>query len=111
MTINIFWGWCVYHITRFRKIYADFGAGQILHHLISERDVLLYYPPSPTHCPENGETPSTLELLLVRGNIQLSEPTTYTDLSSDPLPVQCEVHLTATRQTTATTITDYDNAN
>lgn len=87
------------------------SAGRILCDFVETTDVILYHPSTPTHYPENNGTPSTIDLMLVHGTIHLSDPVTYTDLSSDHRPVHCSVLSPMSKRTTTTRILDYDNAN
>lgn len=87
------------------------GAGRFLYEHICNNDLVVYNPAEPTHYPENGGTPSTLELFLVRGSIQLTEPLVECDLSSDHVPIVCEITEKRTQHDSSVRIKDFDNAN
>ena len=87
------------------------SAGRILYNVTSVTDLWMHFPPTPTHFPENGGTPSTLDLLLVRGSINVSDLVTYNDLSSDHHPVHCSISATTKKLNTTALAKDYENAN
>ena len=83
----------------------------MLYDFVNSSDLLMYFPPSPTHYPQNGGTPSTLDMFLIRGSIDASDPVTYNDLSSDHLPVHCYIASDVAKRTHVTQVKDYENAN
>lgn len=76
---------------RFWSCQRSNSAGRILYEAMSDGMFVFHHPNSPTHFPENGGSPSTLEVFLVKGHVDLVVPVTVNDLSSDHIPVLATV--------------------
>lgn len=61
--------------------------GNRLHKYVTQQNVVSLSPPTATHFPPNGMTPSTIDLVINKNVQQVSDPTTITDLPSDHDPV------------------------
>lgn len=86
-------------------------AGTALFEHITNSNLILHHPAEPTHYPENGGTPSTLELFIVKGNVNLSEPMVSNGLPSDHVPIICELTDSTARFSASFTHKDYEHAN
>lgn len=68
-------------------------AGKILFDEMSNRNVLINFPPTPTYfpCQKSRVTPSTLDIILTNGIHHINNVCTLQELSSDHLPVKFEI--------------------
>lgn len=85
-------------------------AGRILYNLLCEEHFILHHPHTPTHFPDNGNSPSTLELFLVQGNVNLSDPIAETEPSSDHVPVLGEIGGSGAIFSSTRHVKDYERA-
>lgn len=53
----------------------------------NSEDVFLYYPDESSFYPSNGDQPSTLDLLVTKGELQPSDLTKADEMDSDHYPV------------------------
>lgn len=88
------------------------AAGNVMFQKLMGSQAELHFPPSPTHFPHDGGTPSTIDLIVTKGISVFSAPWTDPSLSSDNVPVLCELDLEAPEGTMAPRlIKDYGNTN
>lgn len=88
------------------------SAGDALFHKVMGSQVELYFPPEPTHFPHDGGTPSTIDLVMSKRVPVFSTPWTDPSLSSDHVPVMCELDLEAPEINAAPRLVkDYANTN
>lgn len=73
------------------------SAGKALQQLMDGEDILIHFPNSPTHFPQNGNRPSTIDLILTRGFPNPSTLATDDSLTSDHVPVLCSLELSVER--------------
>jgi endonuclease/exonuclease/phosphatase (EEP) superfamily protein YafD len=60
--------------------------GNLLKKYTDDNDLTLNYTDEPTHYPENGMSPTTIDLFITK-NVTIRRPTTLTALNSDHNPV------------------------
>lgn len=74
---------------RFWNCIRSNQAGKILFDKMANENLLVHFPPTPTHFPRqaNRTTPSTIDLVLSNGLASVTNMQTINDLSSDHLPV------------------------
>lgn len=87
------------------------SAGKILFDEMSRGVFTVNYPDSPTHYPENGGNPSTLDLILSCGGPLVSSISVVSDLSSDHLPVISSIGLDMTLVDAPIRVRDLGGAN
>lgn len=85
-------------------------AGTMLYDEMSRGQFELYFPDEPTHFPESGATPSTIDLVLRCGNHPVSDVRTVCELTSDHKPVLFSTSSDLEETTAANFIRDYDMA-
>lgn len=87
------------------------SAGRALQQLIDGEDLLIHFPDSPTHFPQNGNRPSTIDLILTRGFPSPSTLTTDDSFTSDHVPVLYPLNLNVERlPVTGSFIKDFSRA-
>ncbi|RZB41430.1 Exo endo phos 2 domain containing protein, partial [Asbolus verrucosus] len=94
-------------ITKYNKfiITGDFNAkhpnwgcdryntnGHILQTYTQTNDLIIHSPPTPTHFPPNGSTPTTIDLVLTHNVRSITPPKTLHELNSDHLPVIFQIN-------------------
>lgn len=87
-------------------------AGSILYSEMISREFILLHPPSPTYFPPqaNRSLPSTIDIAITNGRVNVSNVRTQNELSSDHLPVVLEVELNVKQQTAVSTERYYAKA-
>lgn len=86
-------------------------AGKILYEEMCSSQFSIFHSDSPTHFPENGGNPSTLDFLLVVGELVPSELLVHDELSSDHLPLTWSLEGSAALRNAEVSFRDYANAN
>jgi hypothetical protein len=61
--------------------------GTTLNDYITENNITIYYPDTPTHYPPNGNTPSTIDIIINKQILNISQPQSLPELDSDHNPV------------------------
>lgn len=74
------------------------SAGNILNGLQLQYNFMVYFPNSPTHFPNSGTTPSTIDLMLTNSTAYISQPLALDELMSDHSPVIYTIDACATKQ-------------
>lgn len=68
------------------------GSGIVLHRYTLDHDrILLHHPDEPTHYPANGGRPSTIDLVLTKGNLDPSSVQVFKEMNSDHYPIVFEM--------------------
>lgn len=84
--------------------------GRTLFNFISNNDLILHHTDDPTHFPDNGMTPSHIDLILNKNVRDITEPISKPDLSSDHYPIMFEI-CNQNKEDNIKTITTYKNTN
>lgn len=82
--------------------------GKQLYKFTCDNGIILEWPSKPTHYPANGNSPSTIDLTLIKNVTNYTKPTISSELSSDHAPVELHINCNIT---TAKTIYDFKSAN
>lgn len=91
--------------------FVNNSAGRALQQMTVSEDMLIHFPDSHTHFPDNGNRPSTIDLILTRGIVSPSKPVTDDSFTSDHLPVLFSMDLSLNRtSTTGTFVKDFSRA-
>lgn len=83
--------------------------GNILYNYMNQHNVTIIYPDDPTHYPNNGNNPSTVDIAIAK-NLS-GEAMVLHELCSDHLPVRFNLHNITYPQESNRTRLDYKNAN
>lgn len=68
-------------------------AGNKLNKFQHENNIFIYHPNSPTHYPDSGNTPSTIDLIITNSTLHITQPIAHNaELPSDHCPVTCTIH-------------------
>lgn len=86
-------------------------AGTILYNEMNRGQFFIYHPDSPTHFPENGGNPSTLEIFLVKGSFIPTNIVTDVSLPSDHVPVLCSIVGSMADRESSSLVRNYESAN
>lgn len=88
-------------------------SGQLLFQKLNHHDFLIYHPTSHTHFPtQNNNSPSTIDLILIRGLLSIDNLSVDFSLNSDHLPITGTIAGSFQRNLTEPRlIKDYINAN
>lgn len=73
------------------------ATGKALLEKIESEGPLVHFPSSHTHFPQNGNRPSTIDLILTRGFPYPSHPVTDDPFTSDHVPIFCSLDLSVER--------------
>lgn len=67
-------------------------AGNKLNQLQHEHNFFIFHPNTPTHYPDSGNTPSTIDLLLTNTPFDITQPIAHeAELPSDHCPITCTI--------------------
>ncbi|KAH0816595.1 hypothetical protein GEV33_006196 [Tenebrio molitor] len=88
-------------------------SGTVLKAYADENDIIINFPNQPTHYPDNGMTPTTIDLYLAKNVTITDGPFATADLDSDHNPITVQIPFqerqTRTRQATKQYKTDWKN--
>ena len=84
--------------------------GCTLFQYVNNHNVILQYPNDSTHFPNNGGTPSTIDIVVNKGVTNSTLPVALDELTSDHNPIQIELK-NMSREDVTRKITSYRDAN
>lgn len=82
--------------------------GRVLFNFVTNSNMILQHTNSPTHFPENGMTPTYIDLILNKNVCDITEPISISELNSDHNPVMFQL-LNHHKEKNTKTVTTYKN--
>lgn len=88
------------------------STGNILYGIMTDRNFIIHHPQTPTNYPpQSRSSPSTIDLIISNGLLDISQPITHNKLTSDHRPVTFSVFSSISKNKITDTSYDFKNAN
>ena len=85
--------------------------GRTLLSVLNSTECVIQYPDTPTHYPDNGNSPSTIDIIINKNVANISNPTAKPDLPSDHNPIMFTIYTDMAHSVENKFITSYKTTN
>lgn len=82
--------------------------GTTLYNFVNNNNIVIQHTHNPTHFPENGSTPTYIDLIINKNVSNITDPISVPQLSSDHNPILFQL-LNCHKENTSRTVTSYKN--